>query len=86
MKVEEINDYLLTVAFEEAMKKFDSEEELPLSNRFRKKMNRVFREEVGVNYAYYPEVDNFYERIRSKIIRKYKVIRNKENEKTSTNL
>ncbi len=40
-------------------------------------MNRVFREEVGVEYAYYPEVDNFYECIRSKIVRKYNVIINK---------
>lgn len=70
-----INDCLLTAAFKEALKKCNIEEELIFSNRFKKKMNRVFREEVGVSYAYYPEVDNIYEHIRSRIIRKYKVMK-----------
>ncbi|MBE6811075.1 MAG: hypothetical protein E7521_08495 [Ruminococcaceae bacterium] len=41
------------------------------SDRFKKKMNRLFREQVGSNQIPHPEVDNNYEKIRSKIIRIY---------------
>ncbi len=37
MKREELNDYLLTAAFEEALKKSNSEEQFNFSNRFKKK-------------------------------------------------
>lgn len=42
-----------------------------LSNRIKKKMNRLFREQAGIENIPHPEVDNPFERIRSKIIRKY---------------
>ena len=34
-------------------------------------MNRIFREHVGGSFLPFPEVDNLYERIRSKIIVKF---------------
>lgn len=40
-----------------------------LSNRYKKKINRLFREQVGSKYIPHPEVDNPYEKIRSRIIR-----------------
>ncbi len=43
-------------------------EECEFSDRFKRKMNRVFRERVGTEKIPHPEVDNTYERIRSKII------------------
>lgn len=39
------------------------------SDRFKLKMNRVFREQAGIKNIPHPEVDNLYERIRSSIIR-----------------
>ena len=37
------------------------------------RMNRLFRERVGGSFLPYPEVDCFYERVRSKIIVKLKI-------------
>ena len=39
------------------------------SDRFKLKMNRVFREQAGIKNISHPEVDNLYERIRSSIVR-----------------
>ena len=47
------------------------------SYNFKIKMNRLFREQVGINHAVHPEVDNVYERVRSKIVRKFLVLKNK---------
>lgn len=46
-----------------------------LSNRFKRKMNRVFREEVGTKKIPHPEVDNIFERIRSGIVRMKKSVK-----------
>lgn len=41
-----------------------------ISDRFKRNMNRVFREQVGIkDNIPHPEVDNMYERIRSGVIR-----------------
>ena len=40
-----------------------------LSVWFRRRMNRVFREQGGIKDIPHPEVDTFYERIRSRIVR-----------------
>ena len=41
-----------------------------LNDRFKRKMNRVFREQFGAKDDIpHPEVDNVYERIRSRIVR-----------------
>lgn len=37
------------------------------SVKHRKRMNRFFREQIKSSNIPYPEVDNYYERIRSKI-------------------
>ena len=41
------------------------------SDRFKIRMNRVFRERAGIKNIPHPEVDNLYERVRSGIIRTY---------------
>ncbi len=47
------------------------------SDRFKRKMNRVFREQMGAKKALHPEVDNLYERIRSFIVRKWLLAKRK---------
>ena len=41
------------------------------SDRFKIRMNRIFREQAGIKNIPHPEVDNLYERVRSGIIRTY---------------
>ena len=59
---------------------FEDEEDyssLPIPNlsvRARKRLNRLFREVVGSSNIPHPEVDNYYELIRSKIVRFFKII------------
>ena len=50
-----------------------SEPKAPYNKRFKKKLNRLYREEVGTKRAMYPEVDNWYERTRSRIVRAIRV-------------
>ena len=50
-----------------------SEPKDPYNKRFKKKLNRLYREEVGTKKAMYPEVDNWYERTRSRIVRAIRV-------------
>ncbi len=48
--------------------------ELPPPNKRHKiRMNRIFRENVGGSFLPFPEVDCFYERVRSKIVVKLKI-------------
>ena len=44
------------------------------SDRFKIRMNRIFREQAGIKNIPHPEVDNLYERVRSGIIRIYLLI------------
>ena len=44
------------------------------SDKFKIRMNRVFREQAGIKNIPHPEVDNLYERVRSGIIRVYLLI------------
>ena len=39
------------------------------SDRFKRRMNRLFRERAGFKKAVHPEVDNGFERTRSHIVR-----------------
>ena len=41
----------------------------PPSKRHKIRINRLFRERVGGDFLPFPEVDNFYERARSKLIK-----------------
>ena len=69
-------DALLTEAFkhykfEKELAEFNAlpDEEIKVSRRHKIRMNRIFRERVGSpTFLPYPEVDNLFERIRSKII------------------
>ena len=45
----------------------------PLSKRYKIRMNRLFRERVGGTFLPFPEADNFYERVRSKLVIKLKI-------------
>ena len=45
----------------------------PPSKRHKIRMNRLFRERVGGSFLPFPEVDCFYERVRSKIVVKLKI-------------
>ncbi len=46
------------------------------SKKYKRKINRINREIVDSNKAIYTEVDNAFERIRSKIVRKCKKLFN----------
>ena len=43
------------------------------SKRHKIRMNRLFRERVGGTFLPFPEADNFYERVRSKLVIKLKI-------------
>ena len=43
-------------------------EPIPYSRRFKRRMNRLFREEVGSRRIPHPEVDNLWERMRSRMV------------------
>lgn len=47
------------------------------SKRFKVKMNRLFREQVGGNYIPHPEVDNWFERARSSVIKRIEILKSK---------
>ena len=45
----------------------------PPSKRHKIRMNRLFRECVGGSFLPFPEADNLYERLRSRLVRKLKL-------------
>ncbi len=45
----------------------------PPSKRHKIQMNRLFRERVGGSFLPFPEEDNLYERVRSKVVIKLKI-------------
>lgn len=59
----------------EADKNVKQEGESDFSDQFKRRMNRLFREEVGVKEVPHPEVDTLYERIRSYIVRRILLFR-----------
>ena len=72
---DERDDYLLCFpGFD-----LENEEEIgdievpPPSKRHKIRMNRLFRERVGGSFLPFPEVDCFYEKVRSKIVVKLKI-------------
>jgi len=66
----------ISEAFDSKILKFEEEtknmETSPPSKRHKIRMNRLFRERVGGVFLPFPEVDNFYERVRSRLIVKLK--------------
>ena len=75
------NHELFKRALEEALylkiRKFEEETENiempPPSKRHKIRMNRFFREHVGCSFLPFPEVDNLYERVRSRGAIKLKI-------------
>lgn len=81
---EEQFDKLMYVACEAYMKEeaekfmaIDISETHEYSKKFKLKMNRLFRERVGSNYLPYPEVDNWFERARSRVIKHINILKSK---------
>ncbi len=77
---EEAFDEMLKQALEEVAKKeaeefenIDTSEEITYSRRHKIRMNRLFRERVGGTFLPFPEADNAFERLRSKIVIKFKI-------------
>ncbi len=68
------DDELLNEIFDGEIDGFDGFDNLedieipPYSRRHKIRMNRLFRERVGGTFIPYPDVDNFYEKARSKIV------------------
>ena len=67
----------LSDAGESKIKRMDEEikdmEMPPMSKRHKIRMNRIIRERTGGAFLPFPEVDNLYERIRSKLVKKLKI-------------
>ena len=57
----------------EVQEKIKDIEMPPPSKRHKIRMNRLFREHVGGTFLPFPEADNLYERVRSKIVIKFKI-------------
>lgn len=72
------NDSVLRQACIELEKKRWENFEVPedfnyeVSKRDKRKMNRMGREKIGLKNALHPEVDNAFERTRSKFVRRWK--------------
>ncbi len=50
------------------------DKEMPLpSKRHKIRMNRLFRERIGGSFLPFPEEDNLYERVRSRLVIKLKI-------------
>lgn len=47
---------------------YEQIEKQTFSKKYKRKMNRIGREEIGLKNALHPEVDNLFERTRSNII------------------
>ena len=58
--------------FQEIEEEMKDIETPPPSKRHKIRMNRLFRERFGGTFLPFPEVDNFYERVRSKLVIKFK--------------
>ncbi len=68
---------------EEFSKSGDNEPPIQHSRRFKRRMNRMWRKRFGFEHILYPEVDNIYERVRSKIEIKYHGFKKKRSNKKS---
>ena len=51
------------------------DEDVEFSDRFKVRMNRIFREQAGITRAPYPEVDTCFEHVRSAFVRKVLLFR-----------
>lgn len=62
---------------EDEAREFDSVkgENVEFSNKFKLRMNRMFREQAGIKHIPYPEVDTWFERVRSAFTRRILLFR-----------
>ena len=62
---------------EDEAREFESvkDEDVEFSDRFKVRMNRMFREQAGITRVPYPEVDTWFERVRSALMRKILLFR-----------
>ena len=71
-------DYIFTcfpdmANLDQELEDLESIELPPPSKRHKIRMNRIFRENTDGTFIPYPEVDCFYEKLRSRIVRKFKL-------------
>ncbi len=69
----------LELGLKEKYETYKEHENVNFSDRFKRKINRIFREHVGIKNIPHPEVDNFYEKSRGRIVRFWLRIVNKFN-------
>lgn len=77
-----ISEEILKAAFREAAEQEIAEieeetkdtEDLFQDAKFKRKMNRLFRERLGITKIPHPEVDSAYERMRSRFVRLWFII------------
>ena len=62
----------MDIEIAEIEEKYNNMKIPPYSKHHKIRMNRLFRERVGGSFLPFPEVDNLYERLRSKLIKKLK--------------
>ena len=62
---------------EDDIREFNNIEEsnLEFSDRFKVRMNRIFREQAGIKRVPYPEVDTWFERVKSSFNRRILIFR-----------
>ena len=53
---------------QQEIESIDTSEKITCSHRHKIRMNRLFRERVGGTFLPFPEADNAFERLRSKIV------------------
>ncbi len=53
---------------ENEFKEYEQIEKQNLSKRYKRRMNRIGREKIGLKNALHPEVDNIFERARSNMV------------------
>ena len=51
------------------------DKEIEFSDGFKVRMNRMFREQAGIKRVPYPEVDTWFERVRSAVKRRVLIFR-----------
>ncbi len=57
------------------------EKDIEFSKKHKRKINRINREIIGAKKAIYPEVDNLFEKFRSKTVLMWNIVKSKLKDK-----
>ena len=74
---EKLKAALLKVALKETAEDQQEDIELEFSVKYKRGINRIYREIIGLNEIPHPEADTLFERIRSAVIVKFRKLRRK---------